>query len=183
MTVTLYHYTNMNGLRSIEKNGYIGLTMAFYEEIAHRVERLFELPVGSFDKNLAEIRKDSEANGRVSFFKFPNHGGYGEQLAKSNGEWKGLFVRECFKRACRIKKQKYDANAANTFLGKDFRPVVLKVKIPESYIDNIHQVSATGESEIYSCGLIPTRMIEEVQIVFSTKNYSLYSIAMSRDDF
>lgn len=164
MIATLFHATNANAYQSMKLSGFMGMDISDYERLARKIEAFFVLRKDTFIKEIESIRNDSEAQGSVSFFKEKaSLFKYGKGLASTHGEWKGLFIKRCIKKACRIKKIRYDSRLIDIIASeggtKTF--VILEVHVPLKYIDNKENLKGE-ESEIYSTGKIPFSCIKNV---------------------
>lgn len=144
--LTLYHATNENSLNLMRQTGYIGLDQEDYKLLSKEVSTILSCEEKIF---YDLIDKDSgESNGGVSFFPILSSC---ERIlkyyAKHGGEWRGVFIRQAFKRYARKNKISYKSleEKMNNLIGSDSMPVILEFSIPKTYVVNTDSIGTNEE--------------------------------------
>ncbi|MFH1823843.1 MAG: hypothetical protein ABH873_01280 [Candidatus Firestonebacteria bacterium] len=175
-SVILYHGTNLFSAINMKKEG-MGLNLNDYKNLILDISKEYNIPEAIGNKSFEHWTKHEDINrgefqGGVSFFQdFKSAKNIASIYAKMGGEWRGHLIDILLKKFARYKKVSFNSNPIKKiykqvmlkYVGSFSKPVVVKVRIPISFIKNKKDIGK--DIELYTLTKVPKKYILEVKEV------------------
>lgn len=158
----LFHATSEFAWEQIQKIGFIGVTEEILLPYIKDIFDILSVPEHKrekFYKRMSADLEENAPNGSVSFFpNYAKHMSWGRHLGKSLGEGFGHDLKCAVKYASRVTKTLSNENRLKIpLLVQTHVPVILKVDIPTSLIDNSEVIGT--QQEHYTTGVVPLKYV------------------------